>query len=184
MTEAEGHDKKKNLQPFRSGYIAIIGRPNVGKSTLLNRILGEKVAIVSPKPQTTRNRILGVWNGPAGQIVFVDTPGVHAARGALHKFMVEEALGVIEGVDAALLVVDGMLAFAFLLAALRYVRPWLGIAMVLEGVQFSLHAYFFVVDKPHNYFYSLVNNLVTIGVLLCLVTGSFQAWRQRGAAGK
>ena len=69
-------------------------------------------------------------------------------------------------------------------AALRYVRPWLGIAMVLEGVQFSLHAYFFVVDKPHNYFYSLVNNLVTIGVLLCLVTGSFQAWRQRGAAGK
>ena len=82
------------------------------------------------------------------------------------------------GQSAALLVVDGMLA------ALRYVRPWLGIAMVLEGVQFSLHAYFFVVDKPHNYFYSLVNNLVTIGVLLCLVTGSFQAWRQRGAAGK
>ena len=88
------------------------------------------------------------------------------------------------GQSAALLVVDGMLAFAFLLAALRYVRPWLGIAMVLEGVQFSLHAYFFVVEKPHNYFYSLVNNLVTIGVLLCLVTGSFQAWRQRGAAGK
>lgn len=89
-----------------AGTIAILGRPNVGKSTLLNQVVGQKLAIVSPKPQTTRNRILGVWNGPAGQIVFVDTPGVHAARGALHKFMVEEAMGVIEGVDAALLVVE------------------------------------------------------------------------------
>jgi GTP-binding protein Era len=90
----------------RCAIFAIVGRPNVGKSTLLNQVVGQKLAIVSPKPQTTRNRILGVWNGPAGQIVFVDTPGVHAARGALHKFMVDEALGVIEGVDAALLVVE------------------------------------------------------------------------------
>ena len=89
-----------------AGTVAILGRPNVGKSTLLNRIVGQKLAIVSPKPQTTRNRILGIWNGPAGQIVFVDTPGVHAARGALHRFMVEEALGVVAGVDAALLVVE------------------------------------------------------------------------------
>jgi GTPase len=89
-----------------AGTVAILGRPNVGKSTLLNKIVGQKLAIVSPKPQTTRNRILGVWNGPAGQIVFVDTPGVHAARGALNRFMVDEALGVIDGVDAALLVVE------------------------------------------------------------------------------
>jgi GTP-binding protein Era len=89
-----------------SGTVAILGRPNVGKSTLLNQIVGQKLAIVSPKPQTTRNRILGVWNGPAGQIVFVDTPGVHAARGPLHRFMIDEALGVIDGVDAALLVVE------------------------------------------------------------------------------
>ncbi|HEX4405629.1 MAG TPA: GTPase Era, partial [Polyangia bacterium] len=85
---------------------AILGRPNVGKSTLLNRIVGEKLAIVTPKPQTTRNRIVGVWNGPAGQIVFVDTPGVHGERKALNRFMVQEAMGTIESADAALLVID------------------------------------------------------------------------------
>jgi GTP-binding protein Era len=89
-----------------AGTVAILGRPNVGKSTLLNALVGEKLAIVTPKPQTTRNRILGVWNGPAGQIVFVDTPGVHGSRKALNRFMVQEALGTIESVDAALLMVD------------------------------------------------------------------------------
>jgi GTP-binding protein Era len=89
-----------------AGTVAILGRPNVGKSTLLNALVGEKLAIVTPKPQTTRNRIVGVWNGPAGQIVFVDTPGVHGSKKALNRFMVQEALGTIEDVDAALLVVD------------------------------------------------------------------------------
>jgi GTPase len=89
-----------------AGAVAILGRPNVGKSTLLNALVGEKLAIVTPKPQTTRNRIVGVWNGPAGQIVFVDTPGVHGSKKALNRFMVQEALGTIESVDAALLVVD------------------------------------------------------------------------------
>src|SRR5258708_19564834 len=89
-----------------AGTVVILGRPNVGKSTLLNALVGEKLAIVTPKPQTTRNRIVGVWNGPAGQIVFVDTPGVHGSRKALNRFMVGEALGTIEEVDAALLVVD------------------------------------------------------------------------------
>jgi len=89
-----------------SGRVAILGRPNVGKSTLLNTILGEKLAIVTPKPQTTRDRIAGVFNGPRGQIVFIDTPGVHGARKELNRFMVQEALGVIPDVDAALLVVD------------------------------------------------------------------------------
>ncbi|MES1157891.1 MAG: GTPase Era [Haliangium ochraceum] len=99
-------DPRRTTAGGVAGVVAIMGRPNVGKSTLLNKIVGQKLAIVSPKPQTTRNRILGVWNGPAGQIVFVDTPGVHNARGALHKFMVDEALGVVDGVDAALLVVE------------------------------------------------------------------------------
>ena len=72
---------------------------------MLNQIVGQKLAIVSSKPQTTRNRILGVWNGPDGQIVFVDTPGVHAARNALGHFMLDEALGAGEGVEAVLLVV-------------------------------------------------------------------------------
>jgi GTP-binding protein Era len=89
-----------------AGTIAILGRPNVGKSTLLNRIVGEKLAIVTPKPQTTRNRITGVYNGARGQIVFVDTPGVHGAKKGLNRFMVDEAMGVIPDVDAALLVID------------------------------------------------------------------------------
>ena len=89
-----------------AGTIAILGRPNVGKSTLLNRIVGEKLAIVTPKPQTTRNRITGVYNGERGQIVFVDTPGVHGARKGLNRFMVDEAMGLIPDVEAALLVID------------------------------------------------------------------------------
>ncbi len=89
-----------------AGRVAILGRPNVGKSTLLNRIVGEKLAIVTPKPQTTRNRITGVYNGDRGQIVFVDTPGVHGAKKELNRFMVGEALGIIPDIDAALLIVD------------------------------------------------------------------------------
>jgi GTP-binding protein Era len=89
-----------------AGTVAILGRPNVGKSTLLNAIVGEKLAIVTPKPQTTRNRIVGVWNGAAGQIVFVDTPGVHGATKELNRFMVKEAMSLIPDVDAALLLVD------------------------------------------------------------------------------
>jgi GTP-binding protein Era len=89
-----------------AGTVAILGRPNVGKSTLLNRIVGEKLAIVTPKPQTTRNRIIGVYNGPPGQIVFVDTPGVHGATKQLNRFMLGEALGIIPDIDAALLIVD------------------------------------------------------------------------------
>jgi GTP-binding protein Era len=89
-----------------AGTVAIMGRPNVGKSTLLNAVVGEKLAIVTPKPQTTRNRIVGVWNGPAGQIVFVDTPGVHGAKKRLNRFMVKEALSAVAEVDAALLLVE------------------------------------------------------------------------------
>jgi GTP-binding protein Era len=89
-----------------AGTVALLGRPNVGKSTLLNRIVGEKLAIVTPKPQTTRNRITGVYNGERGQIVFVDTPGVHGAKKGLNRFMVGEAMGMIQEVDAALVVID------------------------------------------------------------------------------
>ncbi len=91
---------------FRSGFIAIIGRPNAGKSTLLNTILGEKVAIVSEKPQTTRNRIRGVKNLEGAQIVFVDTPGIHRPKGLLNEFMVREALKSLKDVDGVVYLVE------------------------------------------------------------------------------
>jgi len=91
---------------FRSGFVAIIGRPNVGKSTLLNRILGEKVVITSDKPQTTRNRVQGIHNLLGAQIVFIDTPGMHNARSRLNQFMMEAALSSVKGVDVVLLLVD------------------------------------------------------------------------------
>jgi GTP-binding protein Era len=90
----------------RSGFIALLGRPNVGKSTLLNRLLGEKIAITSAKPQTTRNRVAGVLNRGATQMVFFDTPGVHLGAKLLNRYMVREALSCVPDVDAAVLVVD------------------------------------------------------------------------------
>jgi GTPase len=92
--------------PTRSGFAALIGRPNVGKSTLLNKLAGEKVAIVSPKPQTTRTRILGVVTKPEGQVAFVDTPGVHQAKGALNAFMVDVALTAASECDVVLFLVE------------------------------------------------------------------------------
>ena len=89
-----------------SGFAALVGRPNVGKSTLLNRLVGEKIAIVSPKPQTTRTRITGVVTRPEGQVAFVDTPGIHDAKGALNRAMVEAALSALEDVDLVLLLVE------------------------------------------------------------------------------
>jgi GTP-binding protein Era len=91
---------------LRAGFVAIVGRPNVGKSTLLNRVLGEKIAIVTPRPQTTRTRILGVWNGEGAQVAFFDTPGMHRAEGALNRRMVEVALQTLGEVDAVLLLVE------------------------------------------------------------------------------
>lgn len=90
----------------RTAFIAIVGRPNVGKSTLLNHILGEKVAIVSKRPQTTRNRITGVHTVGDDQYVFLDTPGVHHPRTKLGDYMVKAATGTLGGADAAILVVE------------------------------------------------------------------------------
>jgi GTP-binding protein Era len=89
-----------------SGFAALIGRPNVGKSTLLNRIVGEKLAIVSSKPQTTRNRILGVINRPQGQLALLDTPGIHQAKGELNRYMVEVALNAASEVELVLFLVE------------------------------------------------------------------------------
>ncbi len=91
---------------MRSGFAALIGRPNVGKSTLLNKLLGEKVAIVSPKPQTTRTRILGVITKAEGQVAIFDTPGIHAAKGALNRFMVDVAMNAAHECDVVLFLVE------------------------------------------------------------------------------
>ncbi|PLY02299.1 MAG: GTPase Era [Desulfuromonas sp.] len=91
---------------FNSGFVSIIGRPNVGKSTLLNRILGQKIAITSNKPQTTRNRILGVHNFDGGQALFIDTPGIHKGKGKLNRFMVEQAVGACSNIDLVLFLIE------------------------------------------------------------------------------
>ena len=96
----------QKTEPFRAGFVAIVGRPNVGKSTLLNRLLGEKIAIVTPRPQTTRTRILGVHNGDGYQAALFDTPGLHRAKGALNRRMVEVALATLQEVDVVLMLVE------------------------------------------------------------------------------
>ena len=98
--------KESNQSSFLSGFIAIVGPPNVGKSTLLNRLLGTKVAIVTPKPQTTRNRILGIYHGDGYQMIFMDTPGIHKTRTALHKSMVASAQEACREVDVVMMMME------------------------------------------------------------------------------
>jgi len=91
---------------FKSGFVAIVGAPNAGKSTLLNRILGLKISITSKKPQTTRDRILGIFNRRASQMIFLDTPGIHRPRGLLNEKIVEQAFRAIKDVDIILFIKD------------------------------------------------------------------------------
>ncbi len=91
---------------FRSGFAAIIGKPNVGKSTLVNRLVGEKIAIVSPKPQTTRSRLMGIVNRPSAQIVLLDTPGIHKAKDKLGQFMMDSVSSALSGIDALLIMLN------------------------------------------------------------------------------
>ena len=95
---------KENV--FRSGFVTIVGRPNVGKSTLMNALLGEKIAIVSDKPQTTRTKVMGIYNQPDAQVVFMDTPGIHRPRARLNEFMVKTAKDACEGVDLLIFMVE------------------------------------------------------------------------------
>ena len=98
--------KMENEKEHRSGFVGIVGAPNAGKSTLLNRILGEKVAITSSKPQTTRHRILGVETLDDAQIIFMDTPGIHHARDLLNKELVAAAFKALDDADLILFMVE------------------------------------------------------------------------------
>jgi len=93
-------------EAFRSGYVSIIGRPNVGKSTLLNNILGQKIAIVTERPQTTRNRLVGIRTLPDAQIIFIDTPGIHDPKHLLGRRMVKAAQDVLKEIDLVLFMID------------------------------------------------------------------------------
>ena len=93
-------------RPFRSGFVAILGRPNAGKSTFVNRLVGQKVAIVTSRPQTTRNRILGIINRPDAQVVLIDTPGIHRASTALGRQMMAEVNQALEGIDLLAVMID------------------------------------------------------------------------------
>lgn len=91
---------------FKSGFVTIIGRPNVGKSTLVNYLIGEKISITSPRPQTTRNSIKAIYTNQKGQIIFVDTPGIYNTKNDLDKYMVNEAYKSLEGIDVVIFMVD------------------------------------------------------------------------------
>lgn len=96
----------ESKKSFKSGFVAIVGRPNVGKSTLMNQIIGQKIAIMSDKPQTTRNKIHGVYTGEGKQIVFLDTPGIHKRQSKLGDYMNNTALNTLGEVEAAMFLVD------------------------------------------------------------------------------
>ncbi|WP_139490483.1 GTPase Era [Brevibacillus dissolubilis] len=99
-------DKTKQKAPFKSGFVAIVGLPNVGKSTLLNHIVGQKIAIMSNKPQTTRNKIRAVHTTEKGQVIFIDTPGIHKPKSRLGDYMVSAAETTLNEVDLVLFVID------------------------------------------------------------------------------
>jgi len=120
---------------FKSGFIAIIGRPNVGKSTLMNCLLGEKISIISDKPQTTRNRIRGILTRPDAQLVFIDTPGIHKPLHKMNEIMVKTALGTYGEVDVIMLLVEAT------------ERPGAGDKFIIETLSKIKTPVFLVINK-------------------------------------
>jgi GTPase len=112
---------------MKSGMVTIVGRPNSGKSTLLNSLVGQKISIVSPAPQTTRNRIVGIRNDPRGQIVFVDTPGIHKPHFRLNQRMQHAVTDALHGIDLVLHMVDAAISFGsgenYVLEMMKRLRP-------------------------------------------------------------
>jgi GTPase len=129
--------------PFKSGFVAIVGRPNAGKSTLVNTLVGRKVAIVTPRPQTTRNRIQGILNRDDAQLVLIDTPGIHKPANVLSRQMMEEAERALDGIDLLSLIVDASAEFG---AGDRFSVEWI---RKVKGPVFLLLNKVDRVSKPH-----------------------------------
>lgn len=106
MIFLQKYERRRPYLMFKSGFVAILGRPNVGKSTFLNRVMGQKIAIMSDKAQTTRNKIMGIYTTDTEQIVFIDTPGIHKPKNALGNFMVDSAYSTLREVDTVLFMVS------------------------------------------------------------------------------
>jgi GTP-binding protein Era len=106
---------------FFSGYVSIVGRPNVGKSTFLNRIMETKLSITTNKPQTTRDRIMGIWNAPDAQIIFLDTPGIHVSDKALNRYMLDKAVATISDADLVLVMADHLDTFEKLTEVVKFI---------------------------------------------------------------
>lgn len=143
MTEDVNPEHPRQTDDYRCGYVALVGRPNVGKSTLMNRILGQKLSIVTAKPQTTRQRIAGIKTLPQGQVIYVDTPGIHlAARRALNRYMNRIARASFHDVDLVL----------FLIEAGRWTKQDAHVARSLESVSapvmLVVNKIDLVTDKP------------------------------------
>ncbi len=142
MHPTSRYNSPMNTHAYRAGHVAVLGRPNVGKSTLVNALVGAKVSIVSPRPQTTRHRLLGIATFPDAQLLLVDTPGIHREQGkstasAMHRWMNRAAHGALEGVDVAVLVVRAAQwtdADTFVYEALRHA----GLPVVLVVNQIDL----------------------------------------------
>ncbi|MGN1212645.1 MAG: GTPase Era [Christensenellales bacterium] len=124
---------------FKCGFVTILGKPNVGKSTLLNRLVGQKISIVSPKPQTTRNVVTGILNGNGYQAVFLDTPGIHKSKNSLDNFMEKSIAKSIEGVDLIIYIIDGTKKFSaeILQEAQSYAQKDIPLILVVSKVDDS-----------------------------------------------
>lgn len=124
---------------FKCGFVTILGKPNVGKSTLLNRLVGQKISIVSPKPQTTRNVVTGILNGNGYQAVFLDTPGIHKSKNSLDNFMEKSIAKSLEGVDLIIYIIDGTKKFSaeILQEAQSYAQKDIPLILVVSKVDDS-----------------------------------------------
>lgn len=165
------------MTEFRSGFVSLVGRPNVGKSTLLNQILGEKVSIVSDKPQTTRSQVRGVLHRPGLQLVFVDTPGIHKPRGPLGKRLNESAQSTIGDVDAVVVLIDATMPVGpgdrwvvercpddaiLVVNKIDSAKPEEVLGQLVEAASFDLESYFPVSAKTGDGVEELVAHLATL----------------------